>query len=358
MSSNKHIVFVTPGFAKDEADSVCTPYLQDFFRALQAARPDLRISIVAMQYPYFRGAYQWSGMQVLAIGGNNRRWNKPLVWRKTAKAIHALHHSQPIDCIHSFWLTEATFVAQKVALSLNIPHFASSMGQDVGTKNRYLRKLDFGKLQVVAISEFNAGLLKTAIGREADTTIPFAIPLSELNLTANADRPIDLLAVGSLIPIKRYDRFLRIVKMVSEQCPHVTAELIGDGPERPKLQSLAAELGIEDRIQFLGELPRAAVLDKMSRAKVFVHTSAMEGTGLVLLEALGRGAHVVTSPVGVGASLPETLAADKSVVSAATFRLYEAALKFLKNPVDWQTRDPFPMAKMVAAHLQLYQFND
>jgi 1,2-diacylglycerol 3-alpha-glucosyltransferase len=357
MSSNKHIVFVTPGFAKNEADSVCTPYLQDFFRALQAAQPELKISIVAIQYPYFRGAYQWSGMQVIAMGGRNRRWNKPLIWRRTEQAIHALNHSQPIDCIHSFWLTEATFVAQKVALRLNIPHFASSMGQDVGTKNRYLRKLDFGKIQILAISEFNANLVKAAIGRDPDALIPFAIPTSELDLTSNADRPIDLLAVGSLITIKRYDRFLRIVKMVSEQLPQLKAELIGEGPERPKLQSLVAELGIEDRIQFLGELPRAAVWDKMSQAKVFVHTSAMEGTGLVLLEALVRGAHVVTSPVGVGASLPETSAADKAAVSEATFLLYEAALNFLKNPVDWQTRDPFPMAKMVAAHLQLYQFN-
>ncbi|MBK9453919.1 MAG: glycosyltransferase [Bacteroidetes bacterium] len=354
MSSTKHIVFVTPGFAKSESDSVCTPYLQDYFRALKSARPDWRISIVAMQYPYQKGSYTWEGITVQAIGGKNRRLSKPWVWKRTAKAIQSLHNVQPIDVMHSFWLTEATQVASKVASKLGIQHFASAMGQDVGTKNRQLKRLPFDKMKVIAISEFNAELVKKAIGREADAMIPFAVAEADIDRTNNADRPIDVLVVGSLIPVKRYERILRIVKMVSELHPNIHVEVIGSGPERAKMERLAAALGIQDKVQFLGELPRAAVLAKMSQAKVFLHASAMEGTGLVLLEALGRGAHVVTSAVGVGASLPASVAADKSAVSDATFVLYEATLNFLKHPVDAQPRVPFPMAKMVADHLQCY----
>jgi 1,2-diacylglycerol 3-alpha-glucosyltransferase len=334
-SKNKHIVFVTPGFAKDESDTVCTPYLQDYFRALQAARPDWRISIVAMQYPFQKGNYTWEGMAVQAIGGKNRRLAKPWVWNRTAKAIRLLHRQQPIDALHSFWLTEATRVASKVASQLGIPHFASSMGQDVSTKNRHLRRLPFEQMKVIAISEFNAALVKKAIGREADAMIPFAIPAADLR--GSSERPIDLLAVGNLIPVKRHERFLRIVKMIGEDLPQVRAALIGVGPERAKLERFASELGIQD--------------------KVVVHTSKMEGTGLVLVEALGCGAHLVTSPVGVGASLPESIAADKSAVSEATFVLYEAALRFLRKPVDGQPRDPFPMGKMVADHLQCYRID-
>lgn len=354
-SKNKHIVFVTPGFAKDESDTVCTPYLQDYFRALQAARPDWRISIVAMQYPFQKGNYTWEGMAVQAIGGKNRRLAKPWVWKRTAKAIRLLHRQQPIDALHSFWLTESTRMASKVASKLGIPHFASSMGQDVSTKNRHLRRLPFEQMKVIAISEFNAALVKKAIGREADAMIPFAIPAADLR--GSSERPIDLLAVGNLIPVKRHERFLRIVKMIGEDLPQVRAALIGVGPERAKLERFASELGIQDKVQFLGELPRAAVLEAMRQAKVVVHTSKMEGTGLVLVEALGCGAHLVTSPVGVGASLPESIAADKSAVSEATFVLYEAALRFLRKPVDGQPRDPFPMAKMVADHLQCYRID-
>lgn len=354
MKSGSHIVFVTPGFARDEQDSTCTPYLQAFFRALKAERPDLRISIVAMQYPYSRGVYQWHGLQVTAIGGRNRRLWKPLVWRRTRRAILKLHRQQPIDVIHSFWLTEAGWVAAQVCKRLGIRHVASCMGQDVLPTNAYLRRLPFARMHLIALSAFNAELVKRHVGREADAVIPFGLAMEDVDRSASMDRPIDLLAVGSLVPVKRYDRFLRIVKLVSERRPSLRAVLVGEGDARRDLEHKAEELGLSGIVEFEGQLSRGEVLARMSAARVFVHTSDMEGTGLVLVEALGRGAHVVTSPVGVGGELMEGPAADKCAVHQSTFGLYEAAVAFLENPVDAAPREPYLMADCVKAHLRVY----
>ena len=90
MKLNKHLVFITPGFARDEDDSLCTPYLQDYFHALRLAQPDVRISVVAMQYPYRRGMYLWRGIEVHALGGRNRRLAKPWIWRRCQALLRRL----------------------------------------------------------------------------------------------------------------------------------------------------------------------------------------------------------------------------------------------------------------------------
>lgn len=358
MQSNKHIVFVTPGFAKDEADTTCLSYLQDFLKVFRKARPDIRISVVTMQYPFKRGKYDWNGVEISAIAGKNRRWAKPLTWWRTVKEIRALHRLQPITLIHSFWLGEATLVAAYAAKKLAVAHFATCMGQDAFPTNRYLKYIALDRLQLIAVSEYNAALIQQAKACTVAAIIPFGNNEEDIDASENSDRPIHVLGVGSLIAVKRYDRFVRIVKLLSEQIPQLRAVLIGDGPERQKLQQLVQQFGLEKNLILRGSLPRKEVLEEMSRAQVFVHTSQTEGTGLVLLEVLSRGAHLVTTPVGIGASLPESQAAEKVVVSESTFGLYQAALHFLQKPVDWKERVIFRTADIVQQHLEIYRLGE
>lgn len=354
MSSTRHLVFLTPGFAANEEDSVCTPYLQAYFSALREARPHWRLSIVAMQYPYAAGRYLWRGMEVWAMGGRNRKGAKPWVWRQTVRAVRALHRVQPIHLIHSFWLTEAALLAARCATRLGVPHFASCMGQDALPGNRYLGRLPLGRMRLIAVSADNAAQFRSSTGLDVEAVIPWGIATEDLDPAALADRPVDLLAAGSLAPVKRYDRLVRVVAMLRDEFPTLNAVLVGDGPERGALERQAGELGLEGHLRFAGLLGRPAVLQAMSQAKVFLHSSQSEGAGLVLVEALARGCHLVTTPVGLGASLPQGIAADKCAVTASTFGLYAAARAFLHSPVDWLPRAPFPLSQTLAGHLALY----
>lgn len=83
---------------------------------------------------------------------------------------------------------------------------------------------------------------------------------------------------------------------------HWTLEVAGDGPERPRLEALAAELGIVDRVHFLGF--RHDIPQIMARASVMIAPCAIEGLGLSVLEAMAHHLPVIASRAGAH---PETV---------------------------------------------------
>jgi len=95
---------------------------------------------------------------------------------------------------------------------------------------------------------------------------------------------------------------------------HVRLAVIGEGPRRQRLESLAAELGVADRVSFSGYLARERTLAWQRAADVVVVPSRRESLGLVALEAAAVGTPVVATRVG---GLPE------HVLPGRTGELYE-----------------------------------
>jgi glycosyltransferase involved in cell wall biosynthesis len=102
-----------------------------------------------------------------------------------------------------------------------------------------------------------------------------------------------ILSVGNLIPIKGHELLLRSLAAITPSHPQVECRIIGDGPERPRLQQLARELHIEDRVQFLGRKPRSEVAEAMRQCTLFALPSWYEGLGCVYLEAMATGRAVI-----------------------------------------------------------------
>lgn len=76
--------------------------------------------------------------------------------------------------------------------------------------------------------------------------------------------------------------------------------IIGDGPERQKLEHQARHLGIEKQVTFLGWLPtKEAVMSAIHTSRLFVMNSSSEGGPRILLEAMGSGMPVIATSVGV-----------------------------------------------------------
>ncbi len=106
----------------------------------------------------------------------------------------------------------------------------------------------------------------------------------------------DLILTGRLVEIKRIDIFLQAVKGVAGKIPGVKAVVVGDGKLRDYLQSLAADLGIDRNVSFVGHQPD--VEKWLHRAKIFVLTSDSEGLSLSMMEAMMCGLPAVVSDVG------------------------------------------------------------
>jgi glycosyltransferase involved in cell wall biosynthesis len=111
-------------------------------------------------------------------------------------------------------------------------------------------------------------------------------------------KPVRLLTVGSLVPVKRLDRFLRTISRVSRRASiPVEGIIVGEGPLRAALESQARELGIDKgNVRFCGKAsdPGAWYRD----ADILLLTSDREGTPNVVLEAMAFGLPIVATRVG------------------------------------------------------------
>lgn len=107
---------------------------------------------------------------------------------------------------------------------------------------------------------------------------------------------LDLIWTGRLAHIKRLDVFLRAVQEVVANLPNLSAVVVGDGPLRDELCSLAADLGIRRNVQFVGR--KDNVEDWLRSARIFVMTSDSEGLSLSMMEAMMCGLPAVVSDVG------------------------------------------------------------
>lgn len=146
-----------------------------------------------------------------------------------------------------------------------------------------------------------------------------------------------LLTVGRLVPRKGVDTVLRALPRVAENVPNVTYLVVGTGPDRERLERLARRLQIQDRVQFLGEVPHDELPDFYSAADLFVMPAReappdVEGFGLVFLEANACGTPVVGARTG---GIPDAIAEGETgllVPAGAPTPLAETLTQLLTDP--------------------------
>jgi glycosyltransferase involved in cell wall biosynthesis len=103
-------------------------------------------------------------------------------------------------------------------------------------------------------------------------------------------------AVGSLLPVKRWDRLLRAIRETKNKIGEVRFRIAGDGPLRSTLEKLAGELGISQAVQFMGAIHD--IPSFLREAKFLVHTSESEGCPNAVMEAMACGLPVVALKAG------------------------------------------------------------
>lgn len=104
-----------------------------------------------------------------------------------------------------------------------------------------------------------------------------------------------LVTVAHLVPRKRHEDVIRALWVLRDRHPGARYRIIGDGPARTALTALADELGVGDRVEWLGQLPQPAALEAARVADLFVMPSVDEAFGVAYVEAMAAGIPAVAA---------------------------------------------------------------
>lgn len=290
----KTLIILTPGFPASETDMNCLPMQQDFVRTLKRIYPELEIIILSFQYPYNKKRYDWYGNAVISFTGKNKGgFSKLFLRKKINTVLKDIQKAHKIIALLSFWYNECAFIGNRFADKYGLKHFCWLLGQDARKANDYVRKIKPQPVELIALSDFLQDEFEKNHGIRPAHVIPPGID-QQLYAEKNLERDIDLLGVGSLIPLKQYDTFLEIVFELKKVFPGIKAVLCGNGPEENKLQFLVKELGLRENVRMTGEILHHEVLLLMQRSKILMHPSSYEGFSGVCMEALYGGAHAIS----------------------------------------------------------------
>jgi GalNAc-alpha-(1->4)-GalNAc-alpha-(1->3)-diNAcBac-PP-undecaprenol alpha-1,4-N-acetyl-D-galactosaminyltransferase len=130
--------------------------------------------------------------------------------------------------------------------------------------------------------------------------IPEEFAAGEAPLQLSDGVPKRLLAVGRLSEEKRFDRLIQAFASISHRHPGWTLRIVGEGPERAKLESLVAQLCIGGRVELPGR--RSDIKVEFMNADVYALTSKFEGFPNALLEAMASGLPCVATDCPSGPS--------------------------------------------------------
>jgi glycosyltransferase involved in cell wall biosynthesis len=124
----------------------------------------------------------------------------------------------------------------------------------------------------------------------SDVLVPDEELLSIYPEREKREKPV-FLWVGRMMPRKGIELSL---KAFARSNPDARLEIVGDGERLPRAKELAAELGIAEKTEFCGSLPRSQIGERMRSADVFLFTSLRDSVGVQLLEAMAAGLPIIS----------------------------------------------------------------
>jgi rhamnosyl/mannosyltransferase len=192
----------------------------------------------------------------------------------------------------------------------------------------------------IIVSSPNYLFSSPILQRHADRCriIPLGIPTDEFVLPdceavaheVNRRGPRIILAVGRFVYYKGFEYLVRAMASVNARLV-----LVGDGPLRSRLESLAADLGVRDRVDFAGNAPPAELAALYHACTMFVLPSIArsEAFGIVQLEAMAAGKPVINTSLDSGVPFVSRHGqSGLTVIPADPRALADAINRLLGNP--------------------------
>jgi len=196
------------------------------------------------------------------------------------------------DIIHATYLIPHAINAFMVGKIFRKPIVVSLIGSDIniGLSKWYgdiwtylLKRVDC--VTVTGTSSRNE-IIRRGIDSSRVQILPVLIDTRKFK-PRNAKKEYDLIFVGTLVWVKRVDTILRALLKVIGQGKQIRLGIVGDGPLRRRLEKMARDLDIRDRVDFLGY--REDTQNYFNRSRVAIMASSSEGLPAAMLEAMACG---------------------------------------------------------------------
>jgi len=247
-----------------------------------------------------------------------------------------------IDLVHAHWWVPGGIAAWAAARLGGRPYVVTLHGTDVTLLVRskaartLARRVLRGASAVTAVSGFLARRAAEVAGLDPDRIVvqPMPAEVAAVSLSSGGN---GMVTVGRLTRQKRIHLIVEAAAALAREGRPMPLTIIGDGPERGRLESLARDLGIADRVHFAGQLKPAGVAGAIAGADLFAFAGVGEGFGLVAAEALMAGVPVVAiDSGGIGDVVPADgagrLVADGPDEGAVAAGLSRAMAGLLADP--------------------------
>ncbi|QCE33429.1 glycosyltransferase [Acetobacteraceae bacterium] len=312
-------------------------FRQNLFRASETFIP-LQTKNLERYQPLYMGRVQWgktpSGQKAVSlwqVSSKKRSFREVFHFLKSIFSLSAKvwlklttkEQQEEIKLIHAHFGPDAVR-ALPIAEALNVPLITNFHGFDVTLNNwRFLTspvwfpypflKKSLAKKGAIFLcpSRFiKKRVLEMGFPKERTILHHVGINLTEFSLRSPEREENYLLHVARLVPVKGTSILIKALSLLSERHKHIKLVLIGEGDLRKKLEALAEELSLSNRVIFMGSCTHDVVKDYTSRAMISILPSIPtadgreEGLGLALVEASACGVPVIGSRSG---GIPETM---------------------------------------------------
>lgn len=140
-----------------------------------------------------------------------------------------------------------------------------------------------------------------------------------------------LVSAARLVLWKGFGVLIDVVAKLKEEIPDLSFYIVGEGPDKKKLESRISNLGLQNTVILAGKLSRSEVLQYLKAADIFVLNTGYEGFSHQLLEAMSVGIPVITTPVGGNPELVEDGKTGELIPYDDKDALRDAIRKLVKN---------------------------
>jgi sugar transferase (PEP-CTERM/EpsH1 system associated) len=268
-------------------------------------------------------------------------------WKTIIRLVKLIRKQRP-DIVHTRnWGTSDGILAARLAGVRKVVHSEHGWSMSDPTGKNVRRKIvrrvfSIGVSKFVAVSEDMGRWLHEDIGirrKKIQVIIngvdihkftPAIRNVAKNRLRLNGDVIIG--TVARLDPIKRHDILLKAFSEAIEEYPNARLLVIGDGPEKQKLEKIWQNLPNQNQITFLGE--RLDIAQLYQSMDVFVLASQNEGISNTILEAMASGLPVIATSVGGNREVVTPYKTGLLVPPVNVEALKNAILYYIENPEE------------------------